>query len=173
MACFNCGGYPLRKLLIIAVLSLLFAVSLVPPALAQGAASGESIGAFQRGQAPVTPATKVPGLSTPRVGYWSLAGLGRDPQALGQQPPAMIPAGMPYNPFSMYGPYGIFDQYGMYGPYGMYGSGGPGYGSGYGFNGFGLHDEWELVKVYNQEQAAQNAAAANAQSAATSKSGVK
>jgi hypothetical protein len=143
----------LRKLLVITVLLSLFAVSLIPPAFAQGAASGESIGAFQRGQAPVTPATKVPGIDTPRVSYWALAGLGRDPQALGTQPPAMLDAGMPYNPFSMYGPYGIYDQYGMYGPYGMFGPSGPGYGSGYGFNGFGLHDEWELVKVHNREVA--------------------
>jgi hypothetical protein len=140
----------------------LFALSLVPPALAQGAASGESIGAFARGQAPVVPATKVPGLDTPRVGYWALAGLGRDPMALGKEPPAMLDAGMPYNPFSIYGPYGIYDQYGMYGPYGMYGQGGPGYGSGYGFNGFGLHDEYELVKVHNEELAQLAAAQAQA-----------
>lgn len=148
----------MRKFLVITVLLLLFAVSLIPQALAQGAASGESIAAFARGQAPVTPATKVPGLSTPRVGYWALAGLGRDPLALGNLPPSMLPAGMPFNPFSMYGPYGIYDQYGMYGPYGMYGQSGPGYGSGYGFNGFGLHDEWELVKIYNEQKAAQAAA---------------
>jgi hypothetical protein len=148
----------LRKLLVITVLLLLFAVSLTPLAFAQGAASGESIAAFERGQAPVTPATKVPGLSTQRVGYWALAGLGRDPFALGSLPPAMLPGGMPYNPFSMYGPYGIYDQYGMYGPYGMYGSSGPGYGSGFGFNGFGLHDEYELVKVYNEQNAARAAA---------------
>jgi hypothetical protein len=159
----------LFKGLVIAVLLLLFVVSLIPQALAQGAASGESIGAFERGQAPVTPATKTPGLSTPRVSYWALAGLGRDPQALGKQPPAVTDAGMPYNPFSMYGPYGIYDQYGMYGPYGMYGQSGPGYGSGYGFNGFGLHDEWELVKVYNEENA--QAAAAQAQAATPTSTG--
>lgn len=147
----------MRKLITITVLLLVLAVSLVPPALAQGAASGASIAAFERGQAPVTPATKVPGLSTPRVSYWALAGLGRDPLALGKQPPAMLDGGMPYNPFCAFGPYGIFDQYGIYGPYGMYGSGGPGYGSGYGFNGFGLHDEWELVKVYNEQNAARAA----------------
>ena len=133
---------------------LLFVLSLIPQVFAQGAASGESIAAFQRGQAPVTPGTKVPGLSTPRVSYWALAGLGRDPLALGTLPPAVLDGGMPYNPFSVYGPYGLFDQYGMYGTYGMYGPSGPGYGSGFGFNGFGLHDEWELVKVYNEQNAA-------------------
>jgi hypothetical protein len=153
----------LFKGLVITVLLLLFTVSLIPQALAQGAASGESIGAFERGQAPATPATKVPGTSPGRVSYWALAGLGRDPQALGKQPPAALDGGMPYNPFSAYGPYGIFDQYGMYGPYGMYGQSGPGYGSGYGFNGFGLHDEYELVKVHNEESA--QAAAVQAKAA--------
>ncbi len=147
----------IRKLAIIALLSL-FVLASAPPAHAQGAASGESISAFERGQAPVVPATKVPGISTPRVSYWALAGLGRDPLALGQVPPAVTPAGIPFNPFCAYGPYGLFDQYGMYGPYGMFGSGGPGFGSGYGFNGFGLHDEYQLVKVYNEANVARGAA---------------
>jgi hypothetical protein len=143
----------LRKLLIIAVLLLLLAVAQAPQALAQGAASGESIGAFERGQAPATPSTKQPGMGPPRLSYWALAGMGLDPLSTGKQPPAMVDAGMPYNPVCAYGPYGLFDQYGMYGPYGMFGAGGPGYGSGYGFNGFGLHDEFGLVKVYYREQA--------------------
>ena len=148
------GDIPLFKKLTVVTLLLLFVLASVPPAHAQGAASGASISTFLHGQAPVVPGTKVPGLSTPRVSYWALAGLGRDPLALGEVPPAVTPAGIPFNPFCAYGPYGLFDQYGMYGPYGMFGPGGPGYGSGYGFNGFGLHDEYELVKVYNEAKAA-------------------
>jgi len=134
---------------------LIFTLSLVPQASAQGAASGESIGAFERGQAPATPGTRVPGLAGGRLGYWELAGLGNAPGP-GVLPP--VPdGGMPYNPFSVYGPYGLFDQYSIYGPYGMYGAAGPGYGSGLGFNGFGMNDPWTLVKQYNEEKVLQAA----------------
>ncbi len=52
--------------------------------------------------------------------------------------------------YSMYGPYGIYDQYGLFGPWGLFGPSGPGYGSGLGFNGFGMHDPLELVKLHKQ-----------------------
>jgi hypothetical protein len=39
----------------------------------------------------------------------------------------------------------------------MYGPGGPGYGSGLGFNGFGMNDPWMLFEQYKQEQAIQAA----------------
>jgi hypothetical protein len=35
----------------------------------------------------------------------------------------------------------------------MYGPGGPGYGSGLGFNGFGMNDPWTLYKQYYEEKA--------------------
>jgi hypothetical protein len=130
---------------------LLFVLSIVQPAFAQGAASGESIGAFQRGQAPATPGTQLPGITGGRLSYWELAGLG-DAPAPGKLPPTLN-GGMPNNPFSVFGPYGIYGQYGVYGPYGMYGPAGPGYGSGLGFSGFGMHDPWLLVKQHELEQA--------------------
>jgi hypothetical protein len=129
---------------------LIFVISLVPQASAQGAASGESQQAFVEGRAPATPGTAIPGVSGGRLSYWELAGMGRG------APSGPIDSTV-YNPFSFFGPYGIHGQYSIYGPYGMYGPGGPGYGSGLGFNGFGMNDPWTLVKQHNQEMAAQGA----------------
>lgn len=107
----------------IAAAALLFLISPAGPAFAQGAASGESITAYAEGTAPLTPGTVTPGLS-----YADLAGT-----VSGAVP------GRAYNAYGAYGPYG---QYAMYGPYGTYGPPGPGFGSGPGFNGFGMHDPW-------------------------------
>jgi hypothetical protein len=102
--------------------------------------------AFAQVLAPGLPGTPTGG----RLGYWELASLGKIPSS----GPVDVPV---YNPYCAFGPYGIHGQYSIYGPYGMYGPGGPGYGSGLGFNGFGMHDPWTLFKDYNVEKAIQAA----------------
>lgn len=126
---------------------LLIVISLTGQALAQVAASAPLVGS-----APYAPG---PDTSVGRLGYWELASLGKSiPSG-----PVDIPVN---NPFCAFGPYGIHGQYSIYGPYGMYGAAGPGYGSGLGFNGFGMNDPWTLVKQYNEEMAQASAGPAKA-----------
>ena len=108
---------------------------------ARGAVSDKSKQAPAKGPTGAAAAPAVPAVSSDRLSYWTLAGLGKSV-------PAGLIEGPIYNPYSIFGPFGIHGQYSIYGPYGMYGSGGPGYGSGLGFNGFGMNDPWMLYKQY-------------------------